>query len=237
MRVFIIITFVFSVLWSATADMRIWRDKKGNAIEAELVTMNAIQVVLRGQDGKTFKFHPSKLSEDDQKYLKTAFPPEMDIEFKKKSNRNKQSSSVTISSEISLTKKEQRAYDKSMKVVLIIIGKSRGHDDYVVLDRVESSFNFKTKPSFNLKGNTFVMALPSKYIDSNGKKHESGIDYKSYLAVVLDDKGNIVAKKSGNKDFAGKCSSMIRYKAKDRFRKAGEGTSGSIQMIDGMLCN
>lgn len=214
MRNLLVIVLVLGVFHSALAEFRIWRDKNGNSIEAELLTMSSAQVAVRDRDGKVFKFSPKKLSQADQRYLKTAFPPEMEIEFKKKQDRTQNGSSAYVSTigEIIITKKEQRAYDKSLKAVFLIICESQRLKDFAILDRVEATFDFKTSREFILRGNTFSM-YEDKYDNSVGFK------YKGYVAVIMDDQGKVLLVKSSRKEFEEKYDVLIGFEAKTRFTK------------------
>ena len=54
---------------SVSAEFRIWTDKKGNTLEAELAGTEGKKIVLRKQDGKTVTLSPLSLSDDDKEYL------------------------------------------------------------------------------------------------------------------------------------------------------------------------
>lgn len=200
----------------AFAEFRIWRDQKGNSIEAELLSMNAAQVAIRDRNGKVFKFNPKKLSQTDQQYLKTAFPPKMDVEFKKHQDRRNgsynYSATVIMSGEVVITKKEQRDYSKSLKVVLLMIARSERHNDFIIADRAESEFDFKNSREFNLTGNRFSM-YEDKYDNT------VGCSYVGYLAVVMDENGNVLETKSSRKDFVEKVDFLVSQKKNTRFMK------------------
>lgn len=225
----LIIVLISGMSFSAVAEFRIWRDQKGNSIEAELLTINATQVTIRDRNGKVLKFSTRKLCEEDQKYLKTAFPPKMEIEFKKKQDRrqNGYRAHVSTTGEITITKKEQRAYDKSLKVVFMIICESQRMNDYAILDRVEATFDFKNSREFTLQGNRFSM-YEDKYDNSVGFK------YEGYLAVLMDDQGKVLQVKSSRKDFEEKYALLLKFENKTRFskdyRKSGE---QNISTLDG----
>jgi hypothetical protein len=224
----IMLTALLSI--SVYADYRIWKDKAGNTIEAELVVSTATQVVIRDREGRQMKFHPSRLSPADQKYLRTAFPPRMEIDFKKSQDRKKESywsySHLTMSGEIKITKKEQKPYDKSLKTVFMMIGESQRTSDLIILDRVEKTFDFKTSRETSLQGKSFTM-FEDRYDNSIGVK------YKGYLAVVLDDQDQVVLVKSSRKDFEEKVNFLLSCKHKDRFTSSFGKSSNSGGTISG----
>ena len=63
----VILCFSFGL--PAHAEFRMWEDKSGNTVEAELVSSVCDKAVLRKQDGKTVTVPISKLSEKDQSHI------------------------------------------------------------------------------------------------------------------------------------------------------------------------
>ena len=207
---------VLFIATSSFSEFRIWRDQKGNSVEAELVTLNATMVVIKDRDGKTFKFAPSKLSIEDQKYLKNAIPPRMDIEFKKVMDRvntsHNYSARVTLECEVTVTKKEQRAFDKDLKVTLMVFGESQRYRDIIVMDKTEASFSFRSSREFTMNAGLISM-YQDKYDNS------SGVKYEGYLAVVQDKSGKVLLVKSSRKSFEDEVAALLKFNKKDRFSK------------------
>ncbi|MCK4563873.1 MAG: hypothetical protein KAU94_04285 [Verrucomicrobia bacterium] len=213
MRILFLVSVLIAFSTAVMADFRIWNDQKGNTIEAELASLSATHVVIRDRKGKIYKFSPAKLCSADQSYLRS-IPPKIEINFKKTQDRRKHNygyaAYVYMTGEVIVKKAEQRAYDGTLKVVLLMIGESQRHHDYVILDRAEESFNFKQSREISLVGKRFSM-YEDKYDNNVGYK------YKGYVAVVLDSNDKIVEVKASRNDFKEKCGIMLKFKAKTRF--------------------
>lgn len=205
------------VCLEAFGGYRIWTDKNGNSIEAEFVCISAGKVVIRDKQGKQYRFDPKKLSAKDQEFLKTSIPPEIEIVFSKKQDRRNKDYSyyadVFMSGEIEVLKKNREPYAREMKVVFMMVGEDQRTRNYIMLDRVEATFDFKTSKSFELAGNRFKMQ-EDRYDNSYGTK------YEGYLAVVLDDGGNLICKKSSRNDFEENAEKALELKTGDRFGKS-----------------
>ena len=200
------------------SEYRIWSDKKGNSIEAKFVCESAGRIVIRDRKEKTYKFVPEKLSAADQKYLRTAFPPTIEIVYSKKQDRTKDKGYsdwawVDMKCEILIKKKSRMPYDESLKVVLLVVGRDDRESDYILLDREEASFDFTKSKSFLLKGNEFRMREYGSYSSNRGT------EYTGYLAVVLDKDGNVIEMKSNRKEFAEKFNMMLKIKKGSHFDK------------------
>jgi hypothetical protein len=200
----------------AVGECRIWTDKNGNSVEAEFVCMSAGKVVIRDKDGRQYRFAPTKLSAADQEFLKTSIPPEIEIVFSKRQDRRNKdysySAAVDMSGSIEVVKKNREPYAKEMKVVFMMVGEDQRAHNYIMLDRVEREFDFKTTKSFELAGNKFRMH-EDKYDNSYGT------EYVGYLAVVLDDSGVIICRKSSRNDFEEYADRALKLNTGDRFSK------------------
>ncbi len=199
-------------------EYRMWTDKKGNSIEAELVCESGGKVVIRDRQGKLRKLAPEKLSAADQKYLRTAFPPKTEIVFSKKQDRTKDKDGsewawVDMECEITIKKKNRMPYDGTLTAILLVVGRDDRQSDYILLDRQEATFDFIKAKSFLLKGNHFRMREYGNYY------HDRGTEYVGYLAVVLDKDGNVIDVKSSRKEFAEKCKMMLEIKKGTHFNK------------------
>lgn len=71
MRLRLSIILLFSVgIFSAAAECRVWKDRKGHSIEAEYKGMDGNKAILIRMDGRKFLIDPLSLSAEDQNYLK-----------------------------------------------------------------------------------------------------------------------------------------------------------------------
>lgn len=217
-----VLVLVSSLCFQAVAELRIWRDKKGNAIEAEFMTMSAGKVVLKSAEGKVLKIDPSGLCAQDQEWLKNSIPPDLDISFSKKQDRRKHgysySSEVFMEGSIEVKKTNREPYAREVKLVFMMIGEDQRYREYVTLDRVEGKFDFKNQKTFSLEGKRFRM-WEDNYDNSYGT------DYVGYLAVVLDDEGHVIEKKSSRNEFEEHSEKMLEFKTGERFSRTFQKTN------------
>ena len=222
-----VVCFILFVVLGGNSfsEYRMWKDRKGNCIEAELVCENAGKIVIRDQKGKTYRFAPEKLSEADQKYLRTAFPPKIDIVFSKNQDRRKLDgyyAEVDMDCSLAIKKISRMPYDGKLKVVLMVIGKDNRRKDYIMLDKKEASFDFISSKTFLLKGNSFRMHEYDGYYYS-----DMGTEYVGYLAVVLDKEGKVVEVKSSRKGFSSGCKLLMEIGKGSHFTKNLESKDGA----------
>ena len=103
--------FISGFLTSSFAEYRTWKDRSGNSIDAEFVSMSSGRVVLRNRAKKILKIPKTKLSEADLKYLATKIPPKIELKFSKKQKSNLvteywDESDVRLTSKVEIIKKK-----------------------------------------------------------------------------------------------------------------------------------
>ena len=216
MKKLMLLVLCSGICFQAFSEYRIWKDKKGNSIEAEFVCISGGKVVMRSRAGRVLKFDPSGLCAADQEYLENSIPPKIEVVFSKKQDRKKHGNSysaeVFMSGSVQFEKKNREPYVREMKAVLMMVGEDQRSRNYIMLDVVDGLFDFKETSDFSLVGNEFRM-YEDRYDNS------SGTDYVGYIAVVFDDAGEVLAVKSSRKDFVENCAKLAGFKAGSRFSK------------------
>lgn len=210
-RKWILVILGCSVCGLAIAEMRIWEDKKGNTLEAEFQCVVSGKVVLKDRKGKDYKLSVSSLSAKDRKYLETKLPPKVKIEFKKKQDRMNNSYVIKMEGEVVLTKTSQMPYTAGLKATLFMIGEDSFDDEYVLMDKTEYKFDFKTKKTHSFSGEPFKM------YDYDYYSSDRGVEYKGYLVVIYDEAGTPVATKSGTDNFLKNIDYLTPLKTGARF--------------------
>lgn len=213
----VFIGLISVICGTSFSEFRIWRDLKGNSIEAEFVCENSGKIVIRDRKGKSFKFEAEKLSIADQKYLKTAIPPDVEITFKKNQDRRNHdwgySAQVHMNGFIEIKKTSRMPYDSELKAILMMIGEDQGSKELVMLDKAESTFYYKNnKKIFELEGQQFQM-YDSKY------NANYGVEYTGFLALVLDKNDNLVGIKSSRKEFEAEYRKLLKFNTGNRFSR------------------
>ena len=198
-----LILFIFFT--SLITQARIWKDKKGNNIEAELISVRAGTVFLKTEKGKTLRVPKKSLCEEDQSYLENAIPPKVKIVFKKNQDRRGDaywsSSEVYMRCQVTITKTSQPKYTGSLKATVLVIGKNMSQKYYMVLDKVTKTFSFEESKTFSIKGNRFHMYQDN--YDSYGEK------YMGFVVVITDKENHLVGIISNRKEFKKEYKKLI----------------------------
>jgi hypothetical protein len=211
--VYILITVLFTS--NAMAEYRCWSDKKGNSLEAEFICESAGKIVLRGRDSKEYKLSMDSLSVTDQRFLRTKLPPKINIEFSKTQDRHSKSYSyaiVEMQCEASLKKTSRMPYDGDLRATLFVIGENDYRNEYILVDRTDSDFNFRDNPSHAFQGSVFSMR---EYKSSSS--NNQGTEYKGFVIVVIDKDENVIAMKSNRDQFSGNIDDLTKLKTGARF--------------------
>ncbi len=191
----------------AYAELRTWTLRSGEQVEAEYEKVVMDKLWLKEAAGKTLKIPLTALSEDDCSYIELVNPPELDIEFKKKEDNllgyYKGTPYLTGALPPSVTEYSFRAFVKTkgtaeyhheLKVVYYAIGRQRlDRDKYILLEKKSGNFTPSEQAEFTLSGGKIKML---KYVLSLVNR---GKDYASYLVVVTDERGKIIAHKESAK--------------------------------------
>ncbi|WP_372846816.1 SHD1 domain-containing protein [Pontiella sp.] len=185
---------------SAFAETRTWTDTKGKTIEAEQVKLLNDQVWLRLADGREIKVSLDSLSPEDRERAMLNQPPKLEVKVAAKVTRTNSSlredgpaSRIQVQEEAvnvaaRIRKSDSTVYDAALTAELYVIGERDDHD-YVVIDRTESTFAF-TKES----GPEHVVSSKPVTV-ANISDARPGVEYKGYLLVVTDSRGEIVEMK------------------------------------------
>lgn len=219
---------------SALAEYRIWTDKKGNFLEAELSGTEGKKIILKKRDGKTIAVSPLTLSEDDQAYLKGRIsdelfdpeiealdlekPPRFEIDFKKVTDteNNLNSSSyrtIELYSEVTISKKNREPYSGKMKAEVYVIGFCDHEDQYVLLDTAMHEFSFEgdtRETSFR----TGITTIREYRYNTN-----YSTEYEGYLVVILDAEGRVMIMKSSSSRYEENYDKISKFKKGSFFTK------------------
>ncbi len=203
MKKLIVILGLSFLSLSAFSEVRIWNDKSGNSYEAEYVRELFDKLTLKTTEGKEVRVAVEDLSEHDQKYLRVMVPPNLEIDFSKKTSIKEKpyemgdldKDIVTIlSAKVKITKDSKRPFTSGLKAELFLIGEEVKETQYkILLSKTDSNFllpekkgefhEFKTKP--------IELQVYTEYDYSR-----RGPVFIGYLVVVTDKQGNTVQVKT-----------------------------------------
>jgi hypothetical protein len=191
---------------SAFAETRTWTDTKGKTIEAEQVMLLNNQVLLRLADGREIKVSLDTLGKEDRELAMLNQPPSLEVKVSAKTSRTNSSlreagpaSRVQVQEEsigvnVSIRKQSTTPYEAELTAELYVIGER--DNGYVVLNKTESKFAF-TKGGDSEYGFSSKPVTVEKVADRG-----PGAEYKGYLLVVTDSRGEILEVKSNGGSIA-----------------------------------
>ena len=216
---------------SAFGEFRMWTDQNGNRIEAEFTRISGRNVILIKRDGKQVTVSPMALSTEDQEYLwgkvpddllnpsksvlERENPPRMEIKASKIMNRRKtdyDKVDCDLRYEITIKRRSSPEYDHTLKAVLYVLGISKEHQYYVMLDKKEFEFDFKQAPVVEFSGNEVGITY---YRSQN-----YGVEYEGYLVVITDEEGNELEVQGSSNTLEDAKDTLARFNKRDVFSKA-----------------
>lgn len=187
------------------AEMREWTSVRGEIFDAEFISVIGDKVVLRDPEGKQFKILKDRFSEEDRLFIELSNPPELNIGFSKKSEQHiwPQREKTYAAWELprafdfvftaKLKQTSSGSYNHELHVEFFAIGEEIDGDNYILLDRQESTFvpGRYTDDFFKFSGRRVRMFDYEFFQD--GRR---GQKYGGYLIIVTDPRGKIIAHES-----------------------------------------
>jgi len=186
--------------------VRTWTGTDGKTLEARLVMAIGDKAVLEDAHGKKRKIPLSRLSSEDRRFVSLANPPEFNIDFSKKSTQRHIAESPDITGNppkvldyvftAKLAQTSAGVYDHELKVEFFAIGEEVNGDNFILLDRQESSFSpARENGRFSFGGRTVTLVQTVAYF---GRGETRGRKYGGYLVVVTDERGKIIDHATSN---------------------------------------
>ena len=195
---------------SRESKMRTWTLAGGRTLEAEFVNIFAGKVVLKDAKGKIRKVSKERLSAEAVEYVELACPPTLEVNFLNNFDRMEFSNTRFYyygrrhpeergHYGIQLRQISAGEYNHALKVELFAIGQQEGgRSTHLLLDRQETTFNPAEEEQ-----RTYEFRSPREVVLRNFDDYYKNIDrgekYASYLVVVTDERGEVVAVKSPKK--------------------------------------
>jgi len=187
---------------TASAEMRIWRQKDGSAVEGEYMRYQSGRVYLKDPNRKTHSIviEKANLCDEDLRYLSSKIPPEVDIKFRVKLSKEKgeyaDPDATCIDTKITLTKISKEPFTGTLTAELYLVRKEIATDDYRILAKKLVGFQFPNDTA----NSVFETELSSKartiFGAPGGADEDRGWTYEGYLIVVLAPDGEIIKYKT-----------------------------------------
>ena len=195
--------------------IRMWTMGDGHTFEANFMAQIGVRATFKNAKGRVFKIPLEQLSEESKELIQLEMPPRLNCSFSKQSRQKEYPSTVIgrYDADIHLPKSiyydfsvkiEQtsaRNYDHELQAELFVIGTDIGHNNHTLLDIQKGNFTLtkENQRFFRLKGgksvelSEFIIGFPDSGKERRGRK------YTSYLVVVTDSRGEIIAHETPKK--------------------------------------
>lgn len=205
--VILIMTFfitAFSMAESSGDDLREWTDRDGKTLKAEYVRTEVESVVLRREDGSEFKVSMQSLSEADIEFVRLQTPPRILINMEPSVDTytvgylgnggyDYTVKYQVVEPSVLLRKTSTEPYEAPLEMEVILLGRIREVDRYIIIDNSVISFSFKGKQSYEV---TYI-GYPVDLRQIRGS-WRSGVEYEGYLVMIRDSLGRLVTAKASN---------------------------------------
>ena len=214
--------------------LRTWTSTDGRTMEAEFKVVIGGQAVLENSTGKQQKIPLEKLSAADRAFIEFENPPRFDINFSKKSTqippqpdspfRGNQDRLPLRMADFTfganLKQEVARSYSHWLRVEYFAFAEEVEGDNYVLLDRQESSFipSPENKGSFSFHSKEPVRVQSSALWATRPMR---GTKYGGYLITVTDERGKIIQYKTSHKWLFESLENLKRVPLGKHFNKEG----------------
>jgi len=183
---------------------RSWTLNDGSCMDAKFATIMAGQVVLRDIRGRTLKIPKNRFSANDLMAIELAVPPNLGISFSRQSTKRvypigwpnsdpaPRQFIYIFSTDVEQT--SPRQYDHELDVEIFAIGAEIGGDNYVLLDHQEHSGVLNEENHQSMRFSSETVTVDDYWLGNprDGFQHR-GVKYSSYLIVIKDLRGEIIA--------------------------------------------
>ena len=181
---------------------RTWTDLNGNTLKALYVRTAVESVILRLKDGTESKIPIDALSEQDRMYVMLQNPPRIEINMEPSVDMytvgylGNDGYDYTVQYQVVepsvlLRRTSTGAYDAPLAMTVVILGRIKEIDRYVIIDKTHMPFTFTEKQSYEVRYVGYPLDL--RQIKGSWK---SGVEYKGYLIAIRDSRGMLIAVKS-----------------------------------------
>lgn len=192
----------FSMGDPAPDTLRKWTDRDGKTVKAEYVRTEVESVVLRREDGSEFRVSMKSLSEKDIEFVRLQTPPRILINMEPSVDTytvgylGNDGYDYTVKYQVVepsvlLRKTSTEPYEAPLEMEVILLGRIREVDRYIIIDSAVISFTFAGKQSYEVTYEGYPVDL--RQISGSWR---SGVEYEGYLVMIRDSRGKLVATKA-----------------------------------------
>jgi len=198
-----------------TADeIRTWSMANGRTFEAKFTNRFGSKATFKGTNGKTFKVPFDRISEEDRKYIELEVPPTLGFSFSKQTSQRQFPSAINGEIDhtyllptsfyynfgVDIKQTSPNAYNHELFAELFVIGSSIDGSEHILLQRLGDRFMLtdENHRTFHLAGKPVELSkILVGFVESG--RQVRGRKYSSFLVVVTDSRGKIIAYKTPKK--------------------------------------
>jgi hypothetical protein len=184
----------FLVCGVATAEMRVWHCRDGQAVAGEFERMQMGKVFLRGEDKRIVSLTMTNLVAADLRYVYAKVPPEIEIRFSKKEKKvpvppdARQDDVVGVTATVDVKKTSRLPFEGVLQGELYLIGKEVATEDYRLFDKKEFSVSFP-----NPEKNLFeIQRYAELFTYDEYDTRRRGALYAGYVVAIYGLDGNLM---------------------------------------------
>lgn len=210
MKLGILFALLFVACIAQSRELQTWVLADGTEFEAKYVVVIAKEVVMENRAGKQVKIALDRFSNADIEFFELDPPPEFNISFRQKSSKLQYSDRFALVAMpvithytfgVRLEKRSAGEYNHEVTVEYFSIAAQRGFNNkYILVDHQ----TFQFLPS---KENDYLMEIWSPRVVALDKYSwewdhpikPRGEKYESYLIIITDKRGKVIAQKTPNK--------------------------------------
>jgi len=192
----------FAVGQDESGKLRVWKDRDGKTVKAEYVRTEVESVILRREDGSEFKVSMKSLSDPDIEFVRMQTPPRIEINMEPSvdtytvgylgnAGYDYTVKYQVVEPSVLLRKTSTEPYEAPLDMEVILLGRIREVDRYIILDNSVITFAFKGRQSYEVS----YVGYPVDLRQISGS-WRSGVEYEGYLVIIRDSRGQLVAVKA-----------------------------------------
>jgi len=204
MKLFIIASVLLSFCSFSMAEMRLWTFTDGKTVEAEFQALVVGNVVLKGLNEKTVRIPLEKFSPEDLSYIDLQNPPQLDLDFSKKSEQRIFPEALIDTTpramyyDFSATIKQRstRQYNAELIAELFVYADEIDGDNHILLDYQKVPFRLPdgSKSIVEIKGARVEL---TDFVIAGQRRGET---YGGFILVVTDQRGEVVEYTTSSED-------------------------------------
>lgn len=193
----------------AMAEMRTWKFKTGETLEAEYIKTVITKYRLRDANGKEYDIPIEQfdLSDEDKEYLALENPPELKLEIRKSIQR-KNYAMVRGAEDrppeqrgkfgVLIKQTGSGEYPYPLTVEVFVIGEEIKGNRYILLDRFSSPFRLTDRHRSRFEYESERTVRMTDMWDNSVYHSRRGEQYFGFIIVVKDRRGKVISVDSSN---------------------------------------